>query len=94
MNMVWWLAACGFLFNIAIGLAFLTCRPSGAESLLPVLLMGTTGVALTLLLGAAIGQDRAVDLALVFALLAAVLGIAFVRRPPMEPPHSRLKEES
>jgi multicomponent Na+:H+ antiporter subunit F len=77
---VWWLAACALLVNIAIGLGFLTSRRGSAESLLAALLLGTTGVAFALVLGEAVGEQRAVDIALVFALLAAVLGVAFVRR--------------
>jgi multicomponent Na+:H+ antiporter subunit F len=80
MTTVWWLMACGLLLNIAVGLGFLTSRRGSAESLLAALLLGTTGVALALVLGEALGQPRAVDVALVFALLAAVLGVAFVRR--------------
>jgi multicomponent Na+:H+ antiporter subunit F len=80
MTAVWWLFACGLLVNMSIGLGFLTSRGGSADSLLAALLLGTTGVALALLLGEAVGEPRAVDIALVFALLAAVLGIAFVRR--------------
>jgi multicomponent Na+:H+ antiporter subunit F len=77
---VWWLVACGLLLNIAIGLGFLTSRRGSAESLLAALLLGTTGVAFALVLGEAVYERRAVDVALVFALLAAVLGVTFVRR--------------
>jgi multicomponent Na+:H+ antiporter subunit F len=80
MTTVWWLFACGLMLNIAVGLGFLTGRRGSAESLLAALLLGTTGVALALILGETVGQPRAVDVALVFALLAAVLGVAFVRR--------------
>jgi multicomponent Na+:H+ antiporter subunit F len=82
---VWWLAACALLVNIAIGLGFLTSRGGSAESLLAALLLGTTGVAFALVLGEAVGEQRAVDVALVFALLAAVLGVAFVRRGWFDP---------
>ena len=37
-------------------------------------------MALVLVLGKGLGMDRALDIALVFALLAAVLGVAFVLR--------------
>jgi multicomponent Na+:H+ antiporter subunit F len=77
---LWWLFACGLLLNIAIGLGFVTSRRGSAESLLATLFLGTTGVAFTLVLGEAVGEQRAADIALVFALLAAVLGVAFVRR--------------
>jgi multicomponent Na+:H+ antiporter subunit F len=80
MTTLWWLFACGLLLNIAIGLGFVTSRRGGADSLLATLLLGTTGVALALVLGEAVGEPRAADIALVFALLAAVIGVAFVRR--------------
>jgi multicomponent Na+:H+ antiporter subunit F len=85
MTTVWWLFACGLLLNIGIGIGFLTSRRGGADSLLAALLLGTTGVAFTMVLGQAVGQQRAVDVALVFALLAAVLGVAFVRRGWIDP---------
>jgi multicomponent Na+:H+ antiporter subunit F len=76
---LWWLAACGLVLNIAVGLGITTARRGAADSLLALLLFGTAGVALVLVLGAALGQERAVDIALVLALLAAVLGVAAVR---------------
>lgn len=80
MTTMWWLLACGLLLNIAVGLGFLTSRRGSADSLLAALLLGTTGVAFALVLGEALDEQRAVDIGLVFALLAAVLGVAFVRR--------------
>lgn len=80
MSTVLWIAACGLLLNMVCGLVFVTRRKGGIESLLAALLLGTTGVALTLVLGAAVNIARAVDIALVFALLAAVLGITSTRR--------------
>ena len=64
----------------AIGLGFLTSRGGSADSLLAALLLGTTGVALTLVLGKALDREGAVDVALVFALLTAVLGATYARR--------------
>lgn len=80
MSTVLWIAACGLLLNMVCGLVFVTRRKGGIESLLAALLLGTTGVALTLVLGAAVNIAHAVDIALVFALLAAVLGITSTRR--------------
>jgi len=79
MSLVYLIAATLFLLSIVLGLAGLF-RRSGADSLLAVLFFGTTGVALLLSLGRGLGLDRAIDVALVFALLAAVLGVAFVLR--------------
>jgi len=68
------------LLTIVLGLVRLFRQPGQADSLLTAMLFGTTGVALVLLLGKALGLDRALDIALVCALLAAVLGVAFVMR--------------
>jgi multicomponent Na+:H+ antiporter subunit F len=79
MTELWWIVACVLLLNIAIGLGVTTMRRSRADALLAVLLFGTAGVALVLALGQALKRERAVDLALVLALLAAVLGVAGAR---------------
>ncbi len=71
-------AAVVLLLTIVLGLGYVFRQPGRADSLLAALLFGSTGVALVLVLGKAIGLDRALDIALVFALLAAVLGVAFV----------------
>jgi multicomponent Na+:H+ antiporter subunit F len=79
MTSIWWIAACGILLNIAIGLGLTTSRRAAADVLLVVILFGTAGVALFLILGQALDRERAVDVALVIALLAAVLGVAAER---------------
>ena len=76
MTSIWWIAACGILLNIAVSLGITAKRRTSADSLLAVLLFGTAGVALVLILAQAQDRERAVDIALVLALLAAVLGIA------------------
>ena len=68
------------LLTIILGLGHIFRQPGRAESLLAALLFGSTGVALVLVLGKGLGLDHALDIALVFALLAAVLGVAFVLR--------------
>jgi multicomponent Na+:H+ antiporter subunit F len=68
------------LLTIILGLAHVFRQPGRAESLLAALLFGSTSVALVLVLGKALGMGRALDIALVLALLAAVLGVAFVLR--------------
>ena len=73
-------AAVVLLLTIILGLGHVFRQPGRAESLLAALLFGSTGVALVLVLGKGLGMDRALDIALVFALLAAVLGVAFVLR--------------
>ena len=79
MNALYWFVALGLLANVGVGLAFVARRRGGVESLLAAQMFGTIGVALTLMLGKATEDPRAIDIALVFAVLAAVLGVAFAR---------------
>lgn len=76
------------LATILLGLGHVFRQPGRAESLLAALLFGSTGVALVLVLGAGLALERVLDVALVFAMLAAVLGVAFVLRgwPDDDPP--------
>jgi len=60
----------------AVGLVRLERGPTAVDRMMVAQLLGTTGVALVLVLGAAGGFA----MALVVALLAAVSGVAFVRR--------------
>jgi multicomponent Na+:H+ antiporter subunit F len=80
MTLFYLIAAVVLLLTIVLGLGLVFRQPGSAESLLAALLFGSTGVALVLLLGKGLGMERALDIALVFALLAAVLGVAFVLR--------------
>ena len=80
MSTVFLGAAVVMLLTIILGLGHVFRQPGRADSLLAALLFGSTGVALVLVLGQGLGLAGAVDIALVFALLAAVLGVAFVLR--------------
>jgi multicomponent Na+:H+ antiporter subunit F len=73
-------AAVALLLTIVLSLGHVFRQLGRADSLLAALLFGSTGAALVLVLGKALGLARALDIALVFALLAAVLGAAFVLR--------------
>jgi len=72
--------AAALLLTILLGLYRVFRQAGRAETLMAALLFGTTGVAVVLVLGKGLGVARAVDVALVIALLAAVLGVAFVLR--------------
>lgn len=75
--------------NLVAGLWRVLRGPTGPDRMLAAQLFGTTAVAVLLLL-AQIGDHRALrDVALVFALLAAVTAVAFVRRAwqEKEPAH-------
>lgn len=80
MNTFYLGVALVLLATIVLGLGHVFRQPGRAESLLAALLFGSTGVALVLVLGEGLGLERALDVALVFAMLAAVLGVAFVLR--------------
>ncbi len=80
MSVLYSSAAVALLLTIVVGLSHVFRQPGRADSLLAALLFGSTGVALVLVLGKALGMERALDIALVFALLAGVLGVAFVMR--------------
>jgi multicomponent Na+:H+ antiporter subunit F len=80
MTTIWWISALVLLITVMAGLIFVSIRTGGAESILAALLFGTTGVALLLVLGKASNIPSAVDVAAILALLAGVLGVAFVVR--------------
>jgi multicomponent Na+:H+ antiporter subunit F len=61
----------------AIGLARVLRGPADADRMLAAQLLGTGGIAVVLLLAAALDQPAAVDVALVAALLAAFASVAF-----------------
>ena len=63
--------------------------PTPGDRMLAAQLFGTTGVAVVLLLVFAMDTPRLLDLALVFAVLAAVVGIAFALRGWVEPKSNR-----
>ena len=73
------LAAAGFvLAMMALGLLRIFRGPSEADRMMAVQLLGTGGVAVLLLLGAAAAMPAIVDVALLLALLAAFAGMSFV----------------
>jgi multicomponent Na+:H+ antiporter subunit F len=64
---------CGGMYQVIRG-------PTPGDRMLAGQLFGTVAVAVLILLAAATGDTVLVDVALVFALLAAVTVVAFVRR--------------
>ena len=81
-------AALILLLSILLGLLRVLRGPTAADRMLAAQLFGTTGVAVLLLLGRALDAPAFWDVALVFAVLAAITGIAFARRstPPAAGP--------
>jgi multicomponent Na+:H+ antiporter subunit F len=80
MNAIFWGVSLLLLLNVAAGLAFMMRGRGGPNSLLAALLLGTTGVAVVAVLAFALPLARALDVALVFALLAPILGVTFALR--------------
>jgi len=68
------------MLNLAAGLARVLRGPTAADRMLAAQVLGTTGVALMLVLGELQRLPAARDAALVLALLAAIATVAFVRR--------------
>lgn len=70
-----------FLFvNLLVALLRVARGPTPADRLLAALLFGTTGAAILLLLAFATASPALLDIALIFALLAAISGAAFAQR--------------
>jgi multicomponent Na+:H+ antiporter subunit F len=74
------LAAAGFVMaTVALALVRILRGPAAADRIMAAQLLGTGGIAALLLLAEATGVPAAVDVALVLALLAAFVSVAFVR---------------
>jgi multicomponent Na+:H+ antiporter subunit F len=73
-------AASGFvLAMVALGLLRLLRGPGDADRVMAAQLLGSGGIAGLLLLSVGTGADALLDVALVLALLAAFVAVAFVR---------------
>jgi multicomponent Na+:H+ antiporter subunit F len=68
------------LCTVLAGTVRVVRGPTPADRMLAAQLFGTTGVAVLLLLADALDARALRDVALVFALLAAVLAVTFVKR--------------
>ncbi|OGB32380.1 MAG: hypothetical protein A3F78_02445 [Burkholderiales bacterium RIFCSPLOWO2_12_FULL_61_40] len=68
------------LINLVVALVAAGRGPTPADRMLTALLFGSTGVGMLVLLAQAMHLPALVDVALTLALLAAIAGVAFVRR--------------
>jgi len=73
-------AALALLLTLGAGLIRVLLGPTPSDRLMAAQLMGTTGIAILLLLAPVVRVPALIDVALVFALLAAVAVAAFTRR--------------
>jgi multicomponent Na+:H+ antiporter subunit F len=79
MNVLASAVALFLLLNIATGLVRVLRGPTRADQMLVAQLLGTTGVAILLLLAEVLRVPALRDVALVLALLAATATVVFVR---------------
>ncbi|XWX02502.1 monovalent cation/H+ antiporter complex subunit F [Aggregatilineales bacterium SYSU G02658] len=79
MTLVYQIAVIFLLLNIGAGLIRILRGPTPADRLLAVQLFGTTGTAILILLSMEADNDAYKNVALAFALLSGILGVAFAR---------------
>jgi multicomponent Na+:H+ antiporter subunit F len=72
-------AAAFILLLVALGLVRVLRGPADVDRMMAAQLLGTGGIAVLLLLGAATDEGAVVDVALTLALLAAFAAFAFVK---------------
>lgn len=89
MQPLYFALALFLLLNLGAGMWRILRGPTAADRMLAAQLFGTTAVAVLLLLAQATDNAALRDVALLFALLAAVTAVAFVRRawPDQEADH-------
>ena len=80
MSELFYAAALALLAAIGLGLFFLLREPGGIGAFLAVMLYGTTGTAMTLILSEAMEFPALKDVALAFALLTGILGVVLALR--------------
>ncbi|HEY4545352.1 MAG TPA: monovalent cation/H+ antiporter complex subunit F [Pedomonas sp.] len=68
------------LLTVVAGLVRVWRGPTDTDRMLAAQLLGSTGIGILLLLGSAMKEAAALNIALLFALLASLAGVAFVRR--------------
>jgi multicomponent Na+:H+ antiporter subunit F len=64
---------------VAVGLVRIVRGPSDADRMMAAQLLGSGGIAALLLVAVAVDAAAVIDVALVFALLAAFASVAFVK---------------
>lgn len=89
MQILYLTLALFLLLNLSAGIWRVLRGPTTADRMLAAQLLGTNTVAILLLLAQSSDNAALRDVALVFALLAAVTAVAFVRRawPEQESEH-------
>lgn len=80
MQIIYYALALFLLLNIVAGMYQIIRGHGAADRMLAAQFLGTTVVAILLLLSQATDKSSLRDIALVLALLAAITAVAFVRR--------------
>lgn len=80
MNWMHTILALILLLTVVVGMIRILRGPTAADRMMTAQLFGTSGVAILLLLSAGMSSPVLIDVALVFALLAALATMTFVRR--------------
>lgn len=80
MSEVFLAAALFLILNVGAGLLRVVRGPTPADRMVAAQLFGTSGVAILLLLSEAADESALRDAALIFALLAVVISVAFLKR--------------
>ena len=76
------------LASLVMGVVGVIRGPTASDRMWAAQLIGTTGVGMLLWLAQALARPALLDVALVFALLAAVAAVAFVQRYAGDQPRS------
>jgi multicomponent Na+:H+ antiporter subunit F len=85
LNNVHLAVALVLLATMSVGLIRVAIGPTPSDRMMAAHLLGTSGIGVLLLLTRPIAVPALIDVALVFALLAAVAVIAFTRRRAEDP---------
>lgn len=86
-ELIYLMLAASIMLSFSGGAVRLLRGPSRADRMMGAQLFGTTGAAIVMVLAVAMDAWELIDVALVFAALAAVTVIAFVQRSSVvEPP--------
>ena len=80
MNELLFICAGILMLSLVLGLVRVLCGPGAGDRMMATQLIGTTGVAVLLLLGTLFKQPALTDVALILALLATVATAAFTGR--------------
>ncbi len=93
MTAFYFILALFLLLNLMAAMTRIIRGPRPEDRLMTGQLFGSTGVAILLLLAEAIGAPELRDVALVFALLAVLIVICFVRTAGPAPGEERSRTE-